>query len=189
MLIRGYITSVSLELFILSKICERLKIIIVKTPSFKIIQMVTNVFFGKRSLRVPNIKQSVTKRRLKCCIKYFSAWLNESGQINSYKNELAKPKLNFPKFPYPNGPIYWKWVRDISIWNRDRHISIWNRDISIKNRDISIKNRDISFSLQIEISLFQIEISLILIEISLFQIEISLFQIEISLFRNRDISI
>ena len=60
-LIHGYITSVSLKLFILSKISERFKIIIVKIPAFKIIQMVTNVFFGKRSLRVPNIKQSSQK--------------------------------------------------------------------------------------------------------------------------------
>ena len=56
-LIRGYITSMSLELFILSKISEKFKVFIVKTPVFKIIQTVTNVFFGKRSLRVPNIKK------------------------------------------------------------------------------------------------------------------------------------
>ena len=44
-LIHGYITSMPLELFILSKISEKFMVFIVKTPVFKIIQTVTNVFF------------------------------------------------------------------------------------------------------------------------------------------------
>ena len=49
-LIRGYITSVSLELFILSKISERFKVIIVKTPAFKIIQMVKFKFSSEKEV-------------------------------------------------------------------------------------------------------------------------------------------